>query len=276
MKLLIALGFSAAMLCAQTADEIMAKVGASQDADVAARKDFVYHQNLLIRMKRANGKLAREETRDYTVTPTANGVKRELVKLDGKIQSGHKVIEYTEHGYHYKGIDIDGELVTSFADDFGVDQKSKDGLDHDLFPLRSGQQHHFVFKLIGMEKWKDRDAFHVEFGPKKKQTEEDDDDCWAGEAFIDTMEYQPLMVSTHFACKIPLLVKTMLGTNVQQVGFKVTYQKVADGVWFPATYGGEFQFRAVFMYARSVGIGLQNSEFRRTKVDTAINYEPVQ
>ena len=45
-----------ATLCAQTADEIMAKVAKNQDADVAARSQFVYHQNLLVRMKRANGK----------------------------------------------------------------------------------------------------------------------------------------------------------------------------------------------------------------------------
>ena len=273
-RFLIAAAFSAGVLCAQTAEEVMAKVGQSQDADVAARLEFVYHQNLLVRMKRANGKLAREETREYTVTPSASGVRRELVKLNGKIQNGRKVIEYTEHGYKYKGMDIDGDLVNSFADDFGADGKSKDGVDHDLFPLRSKQQHRFVFKLIGTEKWHDHDAFHIEF--TAQPDEDDDHHCWAGEAFIDRAEYQPLMVETHFTCKIPMLVKTMLGTNVKQIGFKVTYQKVADGIWFPASYGGELEFRAVFMYARTVGIGLQNSEFYRTKVDTAIKYDPVQ
>ena len=274
MRFAVVLILSAGALCAQTADEIMTKVGQSQDADVAARAEFVYHQNLLVRMNRANGKLAREETREYTVAPSANGVKRDLVTLHGKIQEGRKVIEYTEHGYKYKGIDIDGDLVNSFADDFGADEKSKDGLDHDLFPLRSNQQHRFVFKLIGPEKWRDRNAFHIGF--TAAENADDDHHCWAGEAFIDAAEYQPLMVETHFTCKIPMLVKTMLGTNVKQIGFKVTYQKVADGVWFPASYGGELEFRAVFMYARRVGIGLQNSDFRRTKVDTAINYEPVQ
>ncbi len=90
---------------------------------------------------------------------------------------------------------------------------------------------------------------------------------------IDVAEYQPLMITSHWACKIPMLVKTMLCTNFQHIGFKVTYQKFDEGIWFPVTYGGEFKFRAVFMYARSVGVGLINSDFRRARVDSAITYE---
>ncbi len=264
----------AGLLPAETADEIMAKVAANQDAAVAARSQFVYHQNVLVRMKRANGKLAREETRDYTVTPGAGGVKRELVAFSGSIGKGKDVISYDKPDFRYKGLDVDGDLVQSFADDFGVDEKSKDGVSHDLFPLRSESAKKYHFKLTGTEKWHDRDVFHVEFAPNGKPgVFDDNDDCWTGEALIDKAEYQPVLVTSHFDCKIPVLVKTMLGTNVQQIGFKVTYQKFDEGVWFPVTYGGEFRFRAVFLYARSVGIGLVNSDFHRTRVDTAIKYE---
>jgi len=55
---------------AQTAEVIMAKVAANQDRAQQMRSAFVYRQNMLIRFKRGNGKLAREEEREYVVTPT--------------------------------------------------------------------------------------------------------------------------------------------------------------------------------------------------------------
>lgn len=256
---------------AQTADEIMARMAKNLDRDVAARNEYVYHQNLLVRMKRGNGKLAREETRDYTVIPSANGVKRELVKLSGKIGVGKKEMTYDKPDFRYKNIDVDGEIVQSFGDEFGKEEKSKDGVNYDLFPLRSEKLKLYQFHLTGVEQYHGRDVYHITFSPSEKRGI--DDDCWSGEALVDKAEIQPAMINSYLSCKIPLVVKTMLGTNVQQVGFKVTYQKFDDGVWFPITYGGEFRFRAVFLYARSVGIGLINSDFQRAKVDTSIKYE---
>jgi hypothetical protein len=271
IRLYLALVLCACSLNAQTADEIMAKVAKNQDADVAARSQFVYHQNILMRMKRANGKLAREETRDYTVTPSEKGLERKLIRVAGSIGDGKKAVTYDSADFRHSNLDIDGEIIQGIADDFGHDQKSKDGVDHDLFPLRSDMLSRYVFKLSGTEKWHDRDVYHITF----KGLDKDDDDhhCWAGEALIDKTEFQPLMVTSYLDCKIPVLVKTLLGTNVKQVGFKVTYQKFDEGIWFPVTYGGEFQFRAAFVYARTVGIGLVNSDFHHTQVDTAIKYE---
>lgn len=261
---------AAVSLSGQTADEIMSRVAQNQDRASAARAQYVYHQNLLVRMSRPNGKLAREETRDYTVTPKPDGMDRELVDFSGKIGMGKKVVTYDKPDFRYKNIDLDGELVQSFADDFGSDKKSSDGVNHDLFPLRSEALKLYRFQLTGVSKYQDRDVWQISFEPSEKR--EIDENCWAGEALIDKTEYQPVLITSHLACKIPVLVKTMLGTNVRQIGFKVTYQKFEDGVWFPVTYGGEFQFRVVFMYARSVGIGLINSGFQRAKVDTTIQY----
>ena len=258
-------------LGAQTADEIMAQVAKKQDADVEARAQYVYHQNLLVRMKRANGKIAREETRDYTVTPAADGIKRELVHFSGTVGSGKSAVSYDKPGYQHGNIDIDGQLVPQFADDFGAEKDSKDGVDHGLFPLRSKVLPRYSFQLVGSEMLHGREVYHIRFEPNSKR--DIDEDCWAGEAMIDKAEFQPLEITSHLACKVPVLVKALLGTNVRQTGFKVTYQKFDDAVWFPVTYSGEFEFRAVFVYARKVGIGLINSDFRRAKVDTAIKYE---
>jgi hypothetical protein len=53
--------------------EIMAKIAANQDRSQEMRSAFVYRQDLLLRFLRGNGKTAREEEREYNVTPTANG-----------------------------------------------------------------------------------------------------------------------------------------------------------------------------------------------------------
>jgi hypothetical protein len=71
---------------------------------------------------------------------------------------------------------------------------------------------------------------------------------------------------------MPLLVKTLLGTNVHGVGFTVTYQKFADGLWFPVSYGGEFELRAVFFYHRIIAIAMTNSDFRRMDVSSNVAY----
>ena len=170
-------------------------------------------------------------------------MKRELTHLTGTIGSGKKAVTYDKADFRYKNVDIDGELLQSFADDFGVDKKSKDGVSHELFPLRTELLPRYTFELTGSEKWHDRDAFPYRLQTVRKARRSM---TIAGreKRLIDKAEFQPLMITSHLACKIPVLVKTMLGTNVKQVGFKVTYQKFDDGIWFPVTYGGEFQFRA--------------------------------
>jgi len=67
-------------------------------------------------------------------------------------------------------------------------------------------------------------------------------------------------------------VKVLLGTNIKSLGFAVAYQKFADGVWFPVSYGGEFEVRAVFFYKRTISVSLVNSDFRRADVTTNIAF----
>ena len=54
----------------EPADLIMARVAPNQDRAQQTRSAFVYHQSMLIRFQRSNHKLAREEQREYVVTPT--------------------------------------------------------------------------------------------------------------------------------------------------------------------------------------------------------------
>jgi hypothetical protein len=258
-----------AALSAQTAEQIMARVAENQTRAEDARASFVYHENLLVRLKRSNGQLAREEIRDYTVAPTPTGVKREMVHFAGKYGLHGKEYIFTTPGFEYKGVDVDADIARSLADDFGRStRRSKDGIAHGLFPLSSKGQEGYAFHLEGRQRYNDKDVFRVTFKPDEK----DHRRIWSGEALIDASEYEPVLVTTHMTRGLPTAVKIVVGTDVSQMGFKVTYRKFGDGLWFPVSYGGELRVRALFLYARRISIGAINSDFRRTDVQTQIEF----
>ena len=75
-------------------DEIMSRVAANQAKSVEARKQYVYHQEQLVSLHRANGKLAREEKRQYTVTPDARGERKQMTAFEGKYEDHGKLASY--------------------------------------------------------------------------------------------------------------------------------------------------------------------------------------
>jgi hypothetical protein len=75
---------------------------------------------------------------------------------------------------------------------------------------------------------------------------------------------------------LPLLVRTVLGTNLPGLGFTVQYRKFDDGVWFPVSYGTEFRIRAVFVYSRQVSISMVNSDFRHADVKSTVAFDSIQ
>ena len=123
---------------------------------------------------------------------------------------------------------------------------------------------------MGNEKFHGQPVFRVSFEPKPHQ--DSDDSVWKGEALIDAAEYQPVLVTTNMARSLPLAVKILLGTNIKGLGFSVSYQKFADGVWFPVSYGGEFDVRAVFFYKRTISVSMANTDFRQTDVNSNMAY----
>jgi len=250
-------------------EEIMRRVGENQERASAARREFTFHQKQLVRMHRGSGKLAREEHREYDVTPGDQGVHRELVRFDGRYEFKGSFIPYDRPGYTYKDMDIDGELIDDLSNDLTGDRHSRDGLACDLFPLTTGEQSKYTFKLLGRQSFRGREVYRIAFQPKPHQEE---GAAWRGEAMIDTAEYQPVNVQTSLAVRIPTAVKVMLGTDIKGLGFSVTYQKFDEGVWFPVSYGGEFEVRAVFFYKRKIALNMVNSEFRRTNVTSSVAY----
>jgi hypothetical protein len=263
---MIALAF---FFFAADADQIMVRVAENQNRAQAERSAFVYHQNVLVRIKRSNGKLAREEYSEFDVAPTADRTHRNRTLFRGKYVDGRKEVPFETPGFQHKGLDIDAGLAEGLSDSFGNDGKSRDGIERDLFPLTSRQQRSYNFRLEGEEEYQGYPVYRITFKPKPG----DNDFNWQGEVLVHRGEFQPVLVTAFLATKIPVLVKTMLGTDIKQLGFKVTYKKFDESLWFPVSYGGEFQLKALFLYGRKVGLSMQNSNFQRAQVVSKVSFE---
>ena len=110
-----------------TADEIMARVAENQDRAQELREAYVYEQEIRARLFKGKNRLVREETRWYAVTPTAQGVKRELNKFLGRVRWKKDLLDYHQADYHTGGLDLDGDLAEELSESIAADRKSKDG-----------------------------------------------------------------------------------------------------------------------------------------------------
>ncbi|MBI5281413.1 MAG: hypothetical protein HY858_06995 [Candidatus Solibacter usitatus] len=253
-------------------EEILAKLADGQERAVEARKSIVYRQDTWVRLLRTNGKLSREEKRQYTVAPSAKGFDKKLDRFEGRYERGGKLLTYEKPNHKYKDLDIDGDLIEDLTNDLVNDTKSRDGISKDLFPLTRNEQRHYIFKLDGARRIAGVEALRVTFEPKKVP-DGDEDRVWAGEVLIHPEEFQPLLVSTRLALKIPVAVKVIFGIDIKQLGFNVTYRKVADGLWFPSTYGTEFGLKVLFGYKRNITMNVTNTDFRQTDAVSHITFE---
>lgn len=244
-----------------TADAIMARVAANQDRSDALRKQYVYRQHIRIATRRSNGKVQREESADYDVIPAPDDTKKELKLLTGRYWNKGKYEAFQGQPVPGTG-SLDGGLIEGFRDDL-LNEKTKDGLAKNLFPLTSEEQKTYEFKLLGREVEAGRSVYHIAFRPKDRE-----EITWAGEAYIDAAEFEPVRVFTKLSRRIPLGVRIFLGTDLPGIGFNVVYKRQEDGVWFPATFGTEFKIHAVFFINRQVTISLENSGFEHTHVES--------
>jgi hypothetical protein len=268
-ELLLAASLFPALLAGQTADEIMARVAANQDRAVEARRGFVYEQTVLTRMHRFNGRLAREERSEFLVAPGPGGLSKKLVRFVGKYEHKGRLVEYMQPHHEYKDTDIDGDLISDLTDDLTAETESRDGIARTLFPLTTSQQARYDFRLQGREEYRGAEVYRIRFQPRKGE----DRAGWSGEALMDARECQPVLVTTRLVHRIPMWVRTVFGTDVKQLGFAVSFRKFDEGVWFPVSYGGEFELKAVFFYKRRISVSLANTNFRRTDVTSKIEYD---
>jgi len=251
-------------------EEIMRKVAENQARAKSARNNYVYDMNVFVRLKRANGKVAREESRDYTVAPTEKGAARKLQKVEGKVVDGKKETTYNEAGYRTKDADIDGAITDSFAREV-MWRKGEFGPMVEWFPLTGDGNSRYTFHLEGEETYHNYHVYKISYA------EREDEECWRGEALIEKEEFQPVLITASWDCKVPAAVRTLLGTNVQHVGAKISYERLAKDVWFPVNCGGEMKLRVLFLYARTIAFTAKNSGFKKTDVQSSVEFEdPVQ
>ena len=255
----------------ETADAIMAKVAASQEARSHSRWCSVFQQTVLVRLRRANHKLSREERSEFIVTSCAKGFEKKLTHFTGKYAGKDGMVAYDHPHYQYKGLDEDGLLASELADGFTNDPKSRDGIGKDLFPLTADEQKKYEFNLTGKETLHGRDVFRLSFCPKPHT----DNAPWCGEVLVDAVEFEPVLITTHLAHNLPFLVRTLLGTDLKYLGFSVAYQRAAEGAWLPVSYGGEFEVRAVFFFKRGISVSLANSGFNRVDARSQIRFGPI-
>jgi len=270
-------------LAAVDPDQIMRQMAANMEATLDARRQYVYHQSVRARLLKTNGERAREEKREYTATPGPERTEKKLESLAGEYwKSKKEVIRYDQPGFKKGGVDIDGELMEDLVTDLVASKKSRDGIPHGVFPLRKQDLPGYRFRYVAAAEWQGRPVHRVAFEPVEKKSclsigeEDEDDECrsaWKGEAWVDAEELQPVRIFSDSTFRMPRAVKVLLGTNLQQVGFNVTYTRVAPGVWFPATYGTEFRFDLLFRYKRVITLALESKEFRRADAESKIRFE---
>jgi len=246
-----------------TADAIMARVATNQDSSEKLRRQYIYHQHVQVTSKTPSGKILREETADYHIVPKSDRTERTLEQITGRYWHKGKYEAFSGEPVPNPE-STDGELVHDFRDEV-TDEKSKDGLAHDLFPLTTDEQKDYKFRLIDHELFEGRQAYHIAFTPK-----DDEDTDWAGEAYIDALEFQPIYVFTKLAQPLPFGVRKFLGTDLPGIGFAVHYRRQDDGVWFPASLGSEFRIRALFFFNRTMTVSLENRDFEHTHVQSKI------
>jgi hypothetical protein len=259
----------------------MARVAANQDRSEAERDHYIYVQHARV-VSRKGKTVMCEEVTDFRVTPSAAGSQQSLLKLDGRVLRKHKYIPYTtlppakDRSQSQAATDDDSisvEIGGDFADRDMVENmrsnltndKSKDGIGAHLFPLTSKSQSDYRFHFAGREHIHGHDVFHIGFRPKDK-----DNYAWKGDAYIDAIAYQPVVVSTAMSRAVPFAVRTLLGTNLPGLGFSVVYEARPDGVWFPVSFGTEFKLRVLFFFNREITINAQNSDFEKTHVSSQI------
>jgi hypothetical protein len=267
MRWAIAFALLSQTFAAQMPDarEIMRRVSENLGREESARAAWVYDQNVFVRLQRANGKLAREESRQYTVAPAGKGVERKLVSISGKILEGSTTINYSEAGFRRKAMDIDGSLVDSFAREVAFRRSAIPNMD--WFPFEASQLPRYSFRLEGEDRYHEYDVYRISF------REANPEDSWEGEALIERNEFQPVLVTTAWTGHIPKGVIVALGTNVKQIGAKITFRRFDQNVWFPVSTGGELKLRVLFGYARTIAFRSTNSGFRKADVKSSIEFD---
>lgn len=267
------------------ATAVMTQMATKMEAAIDERRQFVYHQSVRARLLKTNGQPARQEKREYTAAPGTERTEKKLESLAGEYhKSKNEIIRYTEPGFKKGGMDLDGEIIEDLINDLVNSKKSRDGIPRGMFPLSAKDLPRYKFTYAGAAEHKGRPAHKIAFEPQniKKNClnlgddDDGDNECpptWKGEALVDAEDVQPIRLFSDTTFRMPGAIKMFLGTNVQQVGFSVSYERLAPGIWFPVSYGSEFRLDLLFRYKRVITLALESKDFRRATAESQITFE---
>lgn len=264
-----------------SADELMRTMAERFEQSSSARRSYVYRQLVKSSLVKSNGDLVARQRREYTAAPSEDRTEKTLTSFEGIYVRKGRQITYDDPKDHEKPDGIDSELLDDLTDDLANDTKSRDGIPRSVFPLTSDELKHYTFRTLGSGQHAGRSLHKVAFQPKGKELcahvgKDEESGCesrlWKGEVWIDAEDVQPVRIATEMNRKIPMAVRVFLGTNLSQLGFSVTYIRVAPGVWFPATYGTEFRISVLFGYKRTITLAMDSSDFRVADVRSKIEY----
>ncbi len=259
-----------------SADAIMARVAQLQDQAQSERARYVYVQHATVTSRRGNTIRCQEIT-DIRIAPSGAGSGEQLLHLDGRLLLKGRYVDYhtleAENGHPEDDDSVSIELGSDDSDRDMVENmrknllgtKSKDGINANLFPLTTKEQAGEEFSYVDRERLNGRDVDHILFRPRDKS-----EYGWKGDAYIDTVTGEPVVISTGLSRHIPAAVRVLLGTNVPGLGFTVVYAPQPDGVWFPASFSTEFQIHIFFFFRRTILIDAQNRNFEKTHVTSRI------
>lgn len=287
---------------------IMRKMAANTEAATEARRQYIYHQRVRSGLLKTNGEVVCREAREYDVIPQPNTTEKKLVFFSGACLEGKRMVPYSKPdverpGLRSKGTDHDAdaangerESIAGLINDLANDSKSRDGIPRQLFPLGPEEIAHYKFTLKGETTINGRRAYDVTFEPagargvcidvgdEQSETKlhvdlRDDEEqagCrpWKGDVWVDAEDFQPVRITTKLAKGIPWAVRVLMGINIHQLGFSLAYQRVAPGVWFPATYGTEFRFVVFWGFKRTVTLSMENTDFRKTDAQSSVTFGP--
>lgn len=259
-----------------SAAAIMARAATLQDQAQAERARYVYVQHATVSSRRGHT-LHCQEITDIRIAPSGSGSHEQLLDLKGRLLLKGRYIDYHTLAADKGHPEDDGSVSVEIGDDYAdrdmvenmrknlLGTNSKDGINSNLFPLTTKEQAGEEFRYIGREPLNNRTVDHIAFRPKDKS-----DYGWKGDAYIDTVTGEPVVVSTALSRRIPLAVRMLLGTNVPGLGFTVVYAPQPDGVWFPVSFSTEFKIHVLFFFRRTILIDAWNRDFEKTHVTARI------
>jgi hypothetical protein len=274
--------------------DIMKKVAANTAAATEGRRQYVYHQRIRAGLLQSNGQVVCRESREYTVIPQSMKTEKKLASFSGECRQGKQMVVYPEPSVARPGVKDEAvievndgrESIAGMIGALANDKNSRDGIPPQLFPLRAEDLEYYRFTLKGGTTVKGRRAYEITFAPVEHKgicIDIDGDNngdkgeqvCrpWRGEAWIDAEDYQPVRIDTQLAKGVPWGVRVFMGINLRQLGFSLNYERLADGVWFPATYGTEFRITVFWGYKRTITLSMENTDFRKTDAQSTVQFD---